>query len=254
MPMYKEAGALPPRDRPDLEYHACPSSHWPAYSRRFCARGCAAAQGHRPRACRSKLNVLLDHALCLFQFKCGPILDRRELHSHVPSSSIVRLHHVCTTPTTLHLPARHPASHPASHPCTICIPCTTLVLHHLDLILHHALHHALHHTAPHSPAPCSPCTTPWTSFCTLHHSRPAPDCTTFACTTLACTTLACTTSALHHTRMYHIRPAPQVESHRPGSAATNLTDLTANGIDRPDRGRELTELTELTDLKCMITH
>ena len=100
-----------------------------------------------------------------------------------------------------------PCIPPCIPPCAIWIPCTTLVLHHLDLILHHALHHALHHTAPHSPAPCSPCTTPWTSFCTLHHSRPAPDCTTFACTTLAphlpaphppCTTLACTTSALHH--------------------------------------------------------
>ena len=146
--------ALPPRDRPDLEHHACPSSHWPAYSRRFCARGCAAAQGHRPRACRSKLNVLLDHALCLFQVKCGPILDRREPHSHVPSSSIVRLHHICTTPTTPHLPAPHPASHPAPYGY---------------------------------PAPHSYCTT-WTSFCTmpctmpcttphhtrLHHVRPAP--------------------------------------------------------------------------------
>ena len=151
--------------------------------------------------------------IMLFQVKCGPILDRREPHLHAPSSSMVRLPHICTTPTTLHLPASHPASHPASRPapyqypaphshcttwtsfCTMpcTMPCTTL--HHTRL------HHAR----------VSPCTRPWSLFCTLHHSRPspAPDCTTFACTTLACTTLACTTSALHNTRMYHIHHAPQ---------------------------------------------
>jgi len=119
------------------------------HNRWFCARGCAAAQGHRPRACRLKLNVLLDHALCLFQVKCGPILDRREPHSHIPSSSIVRLHHICTTPTTPHLPAHHPASHPASHP------------------------------APYGyPAPHSYCTT-WTSFCTMPCTIPC----TMPCTT-----------------------------------------------------------------------
>ena len=120
------------------------------HNRWFCARGCAAAQGHRPRACRLKLNVLLDHALnvsiSLFQVKCGPILDRREPHSHVPSS---RLHHICTTPTTPHLPAHHPASHPASHP------------------------------APYGyPAPHSYCTT-WTSFCTMPCTIPC----TMPCTT-----------------------------------------------------------------------
>jgi hypothetical protein len=178
------------------------------HNRWFCARGCAAAQGHRPRACRLKLNVLLDHALCLFQVKCGPILDRREPHSHIPSSSIVRLHHICTTPTTPHLPAPHPASHPASHPapygypaphsycttwtsfCTMpcTMPCTTphhTRLHHVRPAPHPGPRSApcttlaLHQTAPHSPAPHSPAP---------HLPAPHPP----------CTTLACTTSALHH--------------------------------------------------------
>ena len=161
----------------------------------------------------------------LFQVKCGPILDRREPHLHAPSSSMVRLPHICTTPTTLHLPASHPASHPASRPapyqypaphshcttwtsfCTMpcTMPCTTL--HHTRL--HHArpaphpgacsapcttLALVLHQTAPHSPAPHSPAP---------HLPAPHPP----------CTTLACTTSTMHH----------KVESHKPGSDATNLT-------------------------------
>ena len=152
--------------------------------------------------------------IMLFQVKCGPILDRREPHLHAPSSSMVRLPHICTTPTTLHLPASHPASHPASRP------------------------------APYQyPAPHSHCTT-WTSFCTmpcstlvLHHT--APPCTTLAYTTSACTTLdhthaphlPCTTSALHHTRLHHIRPA--------------LTGLTAEG-DNKKQQREQAFL----DAKC----
>ena len=174
----------------------------------------SAVQGQpRPLASGSKLNILFDHALGLFK-----ILDHTEPNSHA-----LPPHH-CTAP------ARTP-------------PCTTLALHHLDSFCTTL---ALHHTKPHSPAPHSPCTTPWTSFCTmpsttlaLHHTAhspaPHPPCTTSAlhhescqCTiqhiythytlttliklishdSVPCSTSACTT--LHHTRMHHICPAPHL--------------------------------------------
>ena len=127
---------------------------------------------------------------------------------------MVRLHHIClhhthytTCPhSTLHQPCTilvlhhldlvlHHALHhsrPAPH-CTT-LACTIFALHHtLDLVLHHALLHSrpaphcttLHHTAPHSPAPHPPAPH-WTTR--MHHICPAPH--------LPCTTLACTIFAL----------------------------------------------------------
>ena len=151
---------------------------WPQNGRFWAVRSTASAvQGQRPRAGRSKLNIMFDHTLGLFK-----ILDHTEPNSHALLSSIVRLHciflHHATTP---HLPA--PARTP---PCTM--PCTTLDLHHMDLI--------------------------------LHHSRPAPHCTTLACTTFAL-------HHTHHTRLHHVRPAPHpgprsAPSHPPPSPYTTL--------------------------------
>lgn len=145
---------------------------------------------YRPRASgRMRRPVAQNSTSCrimhnvLVVFK---IVDHTQIkpNTHAPLSNTMRLHSIYLYHTTApHLPAPHPAPYPAPHS-----PCTTLALHHLD----------------------------------LHHSRPAPHCTTFSphhtldlilhhaihlpSTTLSLhhtaplhhTTLACTISALHH--------------------------------------------------------
>ena len=139
---------------PDPALAPYPSSEFPAgrpcpiHRGRFCAlqSTASAVQGQRPRATRSKLNILFDHALGLFK-----ILDHAEPNSHALLSSIVRLHCIFLHHTTApHLPAPHPAPYHALHsPCTTWTSfCTTLALHHTRL---HHIRPAPH--APHSPAP-----------------------------------------------------------------------------------------------------